>query len=62
MGAHKIYYDKSRKLFYVRINSGQRYEKRTVEELTRELTKMGIEWKLSRDAKKQIKAFKLKDQ
>lgn len=61
MGAHKIYYDSGRKLFYVRVNNGQRYEKKTVEELTRELTKMGVEWKLSRDAKKQIQAFKLKN-
>lgn len=60
MSAHKIYYDKSRKLFYVKVNSGQRYEKKTVEELTRELTKMGVDWKMSREAKKQVDAFKLK--
>lgn len=60
MAKYKIEYNASKKVFYVKINSGHHYEKLTVEELTKELAKLGIKWKLSRDAKKQIEAFKLK--
>lgn len=52
-------YDKSRKVFWVRVNSGQRYEKKNLDDLTRELSGMGIKWKLSGAAKKQVAAFRM---
>ncbi len=58
MGGHTVYYDERRKVFWVKVNGGQRYEKKTVEELTRELTGLGVKWKLSRAAKQQVRAFR----
>lgn len=60
MARYKIEYNSSKKVFYVKINSGQHYEKSTVEELTKELARLGVKWKLSKNAKKQIEAFKLR--
>lgn len=57
MTRHAINYDEGRKRFWVKINNGQRYEKSSLEELTRELARLGVKWKLSRAAKKQVPAF-----
>lgn len=57
---HTIDYDSRRKVFWVKVNGGQRYEKKDLDTLTRELTNMGVKWKLSNAAKKQVVAFKMK--
>ena len=59
-GKHTINYDSSRKVFGVKVNSGQRYEKKSVDELTRELSNMGVRWKLSSGARRQVEAFQVK--
>jgi len=59
MFKHVVDYDSRRKVFWVKVNSGQRYEKKDVDALTRELTGMGVKWKLSSAAKKQIAEFKM---
>lgn len=60
MGGHTIDYDSRRKVFWVKVNSGQRYEKKDLNDLTRELTSLGVKWRLSRAARKQLKDFETK--
>ena len=60
MGGHTIDYDSRRKVFWVKVNSGQRYEKKDLNDLTRELTSLAVKWRLSRAARKQLKDFETK--
>lgn len=57
LGKQTVEYDQKTKRFWVRVNSGQRYEKEKLDDLTRELSRMGVPWKLSRAAKKQVAPF-----
>jgi hypothetical protein len=59
-GKHTIHYNSSKKVFWVKLDSGEKYEKKTVEELSKELSQLGVKWKLSGAAKRQVKAFKVK--
>ena len=51
-------YDPKKKVFWVKVNSGQRYEKKDIDSLTRELSGLGVKWKLTRRAVKQLAEFK----
>lgn len=51
-------YDPRKGVFWVKVNSGQRYEKKSLDDLTRELSGLGVKWKLSRNAVKQLGEFK----
>lgn len=51
-------YDPRKKVFWVKVNSGQRYEKPDIDSLTRELSSLGVKWKLTRRAVKQLGEFK----
>ena len=52
MGGHTIDYDSRRKVFWVK--------KKDLNDLTRELTSLGVKWRLSRAARKQLKDFETK--
>ena len=60
-GKHTINYNSSKKVFWVKLDSGEKYEKKTVEELSKELTQLGVKWKLSRAAKQQVAAFRIEN-
>lgn len=51
-------YDPRKEVFWVKVNSGQRYEKKDIDSLTRELSNLGVKWKLTRRAVKQLGEFK----